>query len=437
MRRGFVGFVLLLFVGLLLPIGGFAEPLPIDSSPQFRDTAQDPHGNLHMLWVAQDGLNSSLLYQVKDTAGRTLAGPMVIAKSSARIRRPQLALDGRNIVHLLWQERFVNQTGQDTAIRYATLKLAPTGVATILLHPVTINHDQAATHPSLAVDQAGWAYAAWEIEGQDVVLTAIDPSGRIGQIRRITNHDTKTDHALPAVAVDRLGNVHVGWSAQSGDTTQIVYKALRGHDGQILEKERIVYTTRGFVDQAKVLTFDPAGNVKISWVSSPGRQAGQEGRLARLGARVGSGYVLLRSGHASAARVVATVVDQSITPVPGPVWSVAGSAVVTPKPRLDAPASTATRVAMLSPRRVTVSHADPSISKRLTERLLRYSTWSAAPPSVQGNTALPPLVSDSSALSDRSLNVVTAASVSALFRYHANFHARQLFPLTQGGDQIA
>jgi hypothetical protein len=102
---------------------------------------------------------------------------------------------------------------------------------------------------------------------------------------------------------------------------------------------------------------------------------------------------------------VATVVDQSIQPLPGPAWHIADSAVVTPKPRLESPASTVTRVAIPAPRLWTLSAsvADPSISKLLMERMLRYSTWSAAPPSPQGNTAADSLVSTSPVVSVQSL----------------------------------
>jgi hypothetical protein len=436
MRRGFVGFILLLFAGLLVPIGGFAEPLPIDNSPQFRNTIQDHQGHLHTLWVSQNGPGSSLRYQVTDTSGRLLAGPIVVSESSARIRRPQLAIDGRQIVHFLWQERLMNQPGQSTAIRYATLKLAPTGVALLVPHPVTLNHDRAATHPSLAVDRTGWAYAVWEIEGQDVILAAIDPPGHIGQIHHITREATKTDHALPVVAVDRRGHVHVVWSTQAGDKTQLVYKAFRGHGGQVLEKEKIVYTATGDVNQTKVVTFDPQGAVKVSWVNSQGRRAGQ-GRLARLGAPVGGGSLLIRHGRSGAASAVAAVVDQTLTAAPGQVWSVAGEAVLTPKPRLDAPAVdteslTFNAIPLGKP---SLASGDDAVSKLLMERLLRYATWSAAPPSQTGNTPAPSRLYGSSILSDQYLFIITVPASTALVQ--TNSHASELFPFLQGGDQIA
>jgi predicted transcriptional regulator len=454
MRPSFVGFILFLCAGLFVPISGFAAPFPVDNSPQFRDTVQGHDGTLHTVWLAQHGRTSSLLYQVTDVGGQPHAGPIVIADSSARIRRPQVAVaqssgNGAQIVHFIWQERSVDGTGQETAIRYATLTLAPAGAAPLLSHPVTINRDPAAMHPSLAVDQAGWAYAAWEIEGRDVVLAAIDPAGRVSQIRHITNHDTNTEHALPAVAVDRHGNVHLVWTAQSGDRTQLVYKAFRGHGGQVLEKERIIYTTRGDLNQAKVLTFDRHGDVKISWVSSPGRRAGRHGhgRPARLGATVGRGYLLLRHGHSGGASTVAIVEDHSLTAVPGPVVGIAGEAVITPKPRLGGPASGAASLLQgaAPPMEPPPSAGgDDTVSKLMLERLLRYATWSAAPPSVREIRAARPLPFDLSAcvVNFRFMPVVLpslfqSGSVQAGVYASTNPSAFQPILFTQGGDTIA
>jgi len=431
MYRGCRGLVFLsfLFVGFFLPAVSFAAPLPIDNSPQFRETVQGPDGSLHTVWVDQDGLKSSIVYQAKDATGRTFAGPMVISEAAARIRRPQLAIDGRRSVHFLWQERIANQ---ETAIRYTTVTLTPTGIAPIRSQPVTINQDQTATHPSLAVDRAGWAYAAWEREGLDVVLAAIEPSGRIVQIRHISREATKTDHAFPTVAVDRRGDVHVVWSAQSGDKTQLVYKAFRGHGGQVLEKEKIVYTTSDSAAQAKVVTFDTQGNIKVAWI----HQSRQHGRVAKMDR--GRGYLVLRHGRSgSGGSVVAAVVDQSLTVVPSPVWNVAGEAVMTPKPRLDASAvGTVSFLLDANPTgKPSSSMGDDTISKLLMERLLRYATWSAAPPSVQ-ETETTRLLLPKSSLSSANFRLIKVNLSSLFLSDSEQKFAFQPVPLTQGGDQI-
>ena len=408
-ENGFLGLLFALLV-LLAPSYSSAEtPLLSKADPQLRWTAQDPQGHLHTVWVSQDGPTSSLLYEVTDLSGRSLTGSFVLTEGPARIRRPQLAIDGQHVIHLLWQERTFTPK-QDrpadrgvTIIRYAKLSVKSTGTVTFLLHPVTLNHDPAATHPSLAVDPAGWAYAVWEIEGSAVRLTTIDPSSRVIQVRRITRQATKTDHALPAVAVDRRGNVHVVWSTESGDKTQLVYKTLRGHGGQVLEKEKIVYTAnnRGG-KQTKVVTFDPHGDVKISWVSSPshyrtGQRTGQ--RMARLGgAPSDTGYLLLRPNHTATFSSLVAVVDRSLAAAPGPVWTAAGEAVVTPKQRLDAPAQP---FHVMLPADVSAGRpsggVDQTISKLLMERLLRYATWSGPPPAqIDGFPNLPPALSASS-----------------------------------------
>ncbi len=317
---------LLILIGLLIPAICSAETPLAQNNPQLRHAVQDNQGNLHILWVSEDGSLSRLYYQVKDASGKSLTNPVLLTESSSRIRRPKVMIDGRNVIHLLWQERFANGAGQrvaqGTTIHYAKLSLTPSGAVAILIRPSILTNDhgrrQAAMHPSLAVDEAGWAYVTWEEGRRNVVLTAIDPSGKIEQTRQISRRATETDHAEPAVAVDRRGNVHVVWTTQAGDKTQIVYKALRGHGGRVLSKEKIVYTARGSFAQTKVVTFDNHGNAKIAWVNQPGRQAGQRARWAMSGMNAGSGYVLVRTDRSKATNPgsVVAVVDQSVQALP-------------------------------------------------------------------------------------------------------------------------
>jgi hypothetical protein len=390
-HKGLSG-VLVVLLGIFVPAYCLAETPLLDNGPQFRSTAQDSQGRLHTLWVSQHGASSSLSYEVKELSGRSVIGSVVLAESAGRIRRPQLAIDELNVVHLLWQDR-ANGPEQSrasaqsgvTSIRYAKLEVAPDGHVTILLHPVTLNTNRAATHPSLAVDRAGWAYAVWEIEGNAVRLTAIDPSGRVGQVRRITRQATHTDHALPAVAVDRRGNVHVVWSAETGEKTQIVYKAFRGHGGQVLVKEKIVYASHGAFAQTKVVTFNNKGEIKIAWAS-------QKGRSLRVATNAGSGYILLKAGRMLAiGPEVVMVVDQSMTSEPGRVWNATNSAVISQKPGLVGPVLSVRRVVTIDPQRLRQrSSTDQVVHKLLMSQLLRYASWSAAPPAHGVLSTVPP-----------------------------------------------
>jgi hypothetical protein len=205
----------------------------------------------------------------------------------------------------------------------------------------------------------------------------------------------------------------VVWSAHTGDTTQIVYKSLRGHGGRVLEKERIVYTTKGSVDQVKVVTFDPQGNLKVRFDSSPARQAGQKGRLARLSAAVTTGYVLLRP--ASGAGAVVAVVDRTLQPVQDRFPFMPDDAMAGPKLRLTGPIQRMERVAIADLPTLTGRwNPDQAVGKLLMQQMLYYSTWSAAPPSAEGNTAVRFPAPAIPACTDPSLVVHSTASRSAV-----------------------
>jgi hypothetical protein len=403
---------LLILLGFLLPAIGSAEISLTQNSPQFRYVAQDNQGNLHTLWVSEDGPASRLYYQAKAAFGKSLTDPVLLTESSTRIRRPKVAIDGRNMVHLLWQERVAKGAGrrvaQGTTIHYAKLSLTPSGAVVVLIRPSVLTNDQgrrhAAMHPSIAVDEAGWAYVIWEEGRRDVVLTAIDPSGKIEQTRQVSRRATETDHAEPAVAVDRRGNVHVVWTTQAGDKTQLVYKAFRGHGGKVLVKEKIVYAFKGSFAQAKVVRFDKQGNVKIAWANFPDRRSGQRARWAMSGSNAGSGYVVVRAGRSSTTNAgsVVAAADKSIQALPDRNWLLANDAVVNPKPRLNSPAQAAERIAVTDPPKISQSFSDPAVSKLLMEQVLRYSSWSAPPPSAGTHSFTNPL-SEASSLSNTCL----------------------------------
>ncbi len=432
-----VAFVVMSLLWLSAPAIGLAETASLPDGPQFRSTATDRQGHLHTLWVSENGPLSSLYYQIKDTSGSALTTPRLIAENSSRIRRPKLILTDQNVAHLLWQERSSNGAGQQfaegTTIRYAMLSLTPVGVTPLLPRPITLTNDQGhrrvAAHPSLAVDQFGWAYVAWEEGKRDVILAVIDPVGKVVQRRQISRQATATDHAQPVVAVDRRGNVHVVWSAQTGEKTQIVYKAFRGHGGQVLAKDKIVYASQGTFAQTKVVTFNDKEEIKIAWVS-------QRGRSIRFATNAGSGYLWLRAGRMFATDPeVVTVVDQSIKSAPGRVWDVADSAVISQKPGLDGPASSVERVAIIDPPLRKLSSADQAVHKLLMEQLLRYASWSTAPPANGVFSTVPPRAPAALTVIDL-LVPSTVSTPTALGPGSERNTLRSLNVSTQGGETV-
>jgi hypothetical protein len=318
---------------------------------------------------------------MQEISGAPLTPVTVLHESAARLRRPHIAIDTSQVVHLLWQERFAKGAGarvpQGTWVHYARLTSRAQSQPTLLRQEV-LNQRPMALHPDLAVDARGVAYSVWEEGGGAVVLTRIAGQSQPVEHRRITALFGKDRHGYPAVAVDQRGTLHVTWTASgNANRTQIIYATLPVSNWgtqQAVSQQPIYATAPVFGQPKRISVDDRTGQVTITW-----RNQRTQGQLGRMAASDNS--ITLKLAGSSTARKLSRVLDTHLTPSPeGASFTV--PVAVLGKPLMVAPPpGGTTRVTLPVDSLNSAFHRfDGTVEKLQLAKLLAYSSWTGAPP---------------------------------------------------------
>jgi hypothetical protein len=394
------------------------------SGNQTSSIVRDQTNHLQRVWVEESGDGGSrLLYQALPLSGSPDTPATLIHASANRIRRPHIAVDANQTVHLLWQERFAKGAGarnsEGTWVHYTRLVRGPHGV--VVSRNELLNERPMAMHPYLAVDAHGVAYSVWE-EGQDSIILARIPGHNAIERRRIATHFGKDVHGYPAVAIDRHGNLHVTWTgATDAQTTQIAYEmfqapgagAHRSLSALIESPKQALYRSAQPFNQPKTIGVDPAtGRVVIAWRNQ--RERGPIGRLAAQtismtvspAGLLGPVHGNIRHGNIRHEKVrwksakTLSVLDANLTSQPSlvelalPVAAVGKPLVITAIRTAGGAASPPTTTSS------TLHRFDDTVGKLHLLQLLKFSSWSGPPPAPGGSVAqaefvsiVPPLLS--------------------------------------------
>lgn len=144
-------------------------PNPWTEQPLVTGLAADSLGNIHIAWYTYSGGTSRLYYRMRYANGDWTAIQTFGDTPSYDQYTPQIALDGRNGAHLIWQSQ------DPSCLSPCYSSKSPEGVWS---QPETLGGSLASNHyPRLAVDGLNTVHALWEQEAK-VVLYA---SRRDGQ----------------------------------------------------------------------------------------------------------------------------------------------------------------------------------------------------------------------------------------------------------------
>jgi hypothetical protein len=144
--------------------GSWSPPMSIPNTSGFSyrpKLAVDSGDQVHVIW--EEWLSTTRVYDLLYTrgAGTTWMIPFNISNSLSHSRNFQIAMDGNDKVHVIWQDGQAEWLG-DT-IRYAT------GSGTIWSEPITLsNPSRHVGNPYLAVEDSNNVHAVWQEQGKDV-----------------------------------------------------------------------------------------------------------------------------------------------------------------------------------------------------------------------------------------------------------------------------
>ena len=163
------------------------------------------------LWIDGRGSSPSLYSAAQPDGGAwsaNLAVPVAMGSVSAS-DPPSLAVDAQGRLYVLW----IDLRNGNRDVYFAARSAAGAWSAAERVNDDATLVDQ--RHPSLAVDNAGNAYAVWQDprNGDDDVYFAYRQAGGVWSANSRVNHDVgTTSQAKPDVAVDGQGNGYVAWS---------------------------------------------------------------------------------------------------------------------------------------------------------------------------------------------------------------------------------
>lgn len=272
--HGIVVAAALILFGAATPVFATGTLAP---SPQNGHTAVDSAGRLHTISSSEVAGKTALVYHVIDPfAAGGSSETILLRESMARIRRPQIVVDRRGGVHVMWQERFAKVEGardaQGTWVHYARFNNGQ--LAGGLQHHV-LNDRPQALHPNLSVDARGNAVVVWE-EDAALVVSRIVSTGLVS-VRRLAAEPKSLDRrAFPAVVTDRQGQIHLAWTDHSaGGPDQMVYTVLTAQTLEPRFAHQTVQKISGVYAQRKALTLESSGDVRLTWTDKlgPGRLA--------------------------------------------------------------------------------------------------------------------------------------------------------------------
>lgn len=172
---------------------------------------------------------------------------------------PKLALDSQGNIHSTWQE---NRDG-NAEIYYK--KLNNTGSS--LTSDIRLTSDQFISfYPSISKDQSGNIHIVWldDRDGNsEIYYTKLDNNGNtVVDDTRLTTDSS--DSALPAIAADSSGNLHVVWVDGRDGNAEIYYKKLDSSGAPLTQDIRL--TTDPAISWQPTIAVDSNNLVHAAWV---------------------------------------------------------------------------------------------------------------------------------------------------------------------------
>ena len=242
------------------PIYDFAQDCSTQSQPA---VALDSDDTAYALWIDGRGGSPALYWAAQPNGGAwsaNLAVPAAMGSVSAS-DPPSLAIDAQRRLYVLW----IDLRNGNRDVYFAARSAAGAWSAAERVNDDATVVDQ--RHPSLAVDNAGNAYAVWQDprNGDDDVYFAYRPAGGAWSANSRVNHDVgSASQAKPDIAVDGQGNGYVAWSRNT-TVGRIIEFAFRPHGGSWGAAETVSGSGAGVFYDEPAIAADSAGNAALAW----------------------------------------------------------------------------------------------------------------------------------------------------------------------------
>jgi len=258
--------------------------------------AVDAKGNVHIVWYDAspyyDGnSNYDIVYRrwnatTGNWGGFTNTTDLISKISSSDARYPDIAVDGKGNIHIVWQDYTTlytdNSGSYDIFYSYWNVTTKQWRGHTADYDFLSPNSTSTCGPPAIAVDAQGNVHVVWadyssnygNDNAYDIVYRCWNATKNVwGKIENVSTEATLTAEN-PSIAVDSGGNVHVAWEdttnyvRMDGTYDDIAYKFRNATTG--LWRGRINATDEISIESTyyaymPVINVDALGKVNIVW----------------------------------------------------------------------------------------------------------------------------------------------------------------------------
>jgi hypothetical protein len=238
------------------------------------------------------------MYEMLDSEGNVLIGETCLnptsglSPSDAHVRRPRIAIDSENNLHIVFFGKFVAEdfgpAGYGSARALSApevmyLKInpyaddrdgSPSDAYTLTVIPETIisTEDSTKSRPvDIAVDPFDRVHVVWFDEvnyGFDLRYLVMDKNGNVLVPETTVVEDTDADPYGngPWIATDSEGNAHIVFSSSTGsEAREVHYTMVDGSTGETFINDTRITADDGHDSVRPALAVDSNGRVHVVW----------------------------------------------------------------------------------------------------------------------------------------------------------------------------
>ncbi|MHA1301501.1 MAG: hypothetical protein ACTSO9_18925 [Candidatus Helarchaeota archaeon] len=231
--------------------------------------AVDSLGNVHVAWSNQSVSNCDILYKKWNaTHGWSTAERVTPYSSSNRAVKPQIAVDGSNTVHFVWENGSASQQNYQVFYRYWD---PIGGWSTIeLVTPGTSISD---TYPRIAVNSSGTVHIVYQNEttGPNFYVYYRRKHPDYGWSSEILISSESSGYSKrPQIAIDSSNNAHVVWFDTAnylGATGYNIFYKFWNATSNTWNTTQVV-TTNDYNDLYPTIAIDGSSKIYVAWSKS-------------------------------------------------------------------------------------------------------------------------------------------------------------------------
>lgn len=244
--------------------------------------ATDSMNNVHIAWYDRTNYNSSgtdfdIFYKMWNATSQTWSTTQVVSTNSdSNSQFPNIVVDGKDNVHLCWQDLTnYNNSGTDADIFYRMWNV--TTQTWGMIQVISTNSTSPSYSPVQAIDNQDNLHITWQdftnYNGSgadwDVFYKMWNATTRTWGTTIVISTESNSDSDSPSIATDNNGNVHIVWydttNYNSAGTDRDIFYKMWNATTQIWSTTRVISTMSTLDSNFPSIIVDIFNDIQIVW----------------------------------------------------------------------------------------------------------------------------------------------------------------------------